>query len=147
MLSYEDCLGLSPLTEEEIALIAKHEHLPEIAALELGASLFETAQGRELIAGMILDDAKDACRHRDPAAVARLGLLLHRFMEAHIDRKRSPGARESCGPLSSYFSNMLGRFGVDAEEAQERFGSEMQVASMCCAICPQIGKVHPVPWG
>ena len=34
MLTYEDCVELSDLTEEEIEAIAQHEHLPEMAALE-----------------------------------------------------------------------------------------------------------------
>ena len=32
MLTYEDCLELSDLTEEEIEAISEHEHLPEMAA-------------------------------------------------------------------------------------------------------------------
>ena len=39
MLSYQDCVELSDLTEEEIEAIAEHEHLPEIAALEMGSYL------------------------------------------------------------------------------------------------------------
>ena len=42
MLSYEDCVELSDLTEEEIVAIAEHEHLPEMAALELGSYLVHT---------------------------------------------------------------------------------------------------------
>ena len=33
MLTYKDCLKLCGLTAEEIAAIARHEHLPEIVAL------------------------------------------------------------------------------------------------------------------
>ena len=36
MITIEDCLALSDLTEEEIDAIAEHEHLPEIIAAELG---------------------------------------------------------------------------------------------------------------
>ena len=39
MLTYEDCVELSDLTEEEIEAVAQHEHLPEIVALELGSYL------------------------------------------------------------------------------------------------------------
>ena len=48
MLSYSDCVGLSRLTPEEIAVIAQHEHLPDIVALEMGAVLHGTAVGRQL---------------------------------------------------------------------------------------------------
>ena len=36
MLTLEDCIGLSGLDEEEILAIAEHEHIPEMAALEMG---------------------------------------------------------------------------------------------------------------
>lgn len=36
MLTIEDCIGLSELTEEEILVIAQHEPIPEMAGVELG---------------------------------------------------------------------------------------------------------------
>ena len=35
MLTYQDCVGMCELTEDEIRAIAEHEHLPELVALEL----------------------------------------------------------------------------------------------------------------
>jgi hypothetical protein len=49
MLSYEDCVGLSELTLEEVAAIASHLHVPEIVAVEMGARLCLTPEGRRLI--------------------------------------------------------------------------------------------------
>ena len=36
MLSLQDCLALCELTEDEVRAIAQHEHIPEIAAAEMG---------------------------------------------------------------------------------------------------------------
>ena len=33
MLTYNDCLGLSDLTQEEVAALARIKHLPEVVAL------------------------------------------------------------------------------------------------------------------
>ena len=60
MLTFEDCLGLSGLTEKEIDAIAQHEHLPEIVALELGNYLLHQPDGAPKIRRMILDDIADA---------------------------------------------------------------------------------------
>jgi hypothetical protein len=49
MLSYDDCVGLSELTPEEVAAIASHLHVPEIVAVEMGACLSRTPEGRQLI--------------------------------------------------------------------------------------------------
>ena len=50
MLTFEDCLSLSELTEEEILAIAEHEHIPELAALELGSDA--VFQGYRLFHGV-----------------------------------------------------------------------------------------------
>jgi hypothetical protein len=88
MLTYNDCLGLSELTPEQVAALAKHEHLPEIVALEMGWSLSGTPGGRQRIRCMILDNIEDACRRGDTRTAARLGLALHHFVEAHLDLDR-----------------------------------------------------------
>jgi hypothetical protein len=49
ILSLEDCIALSSLTEEEIAAIAEHEHLPMIVAAELGNYLVQTPEGTHSI--------------------------------------------------------------------------------------------------
>ena len=60
MLTMEECIALSELTEEEIAAIAEHEHVPEIVALELGNYLVHTASGQRRIKAMIADDIRHA---------------------------------------------------------------------------------------
>jgi hypothetical protein len=49
MLSYDDCVGLSELTPEEIAAIACRLHVPEIVAVGMGACLCWTPEGGQLI--------------------------------------------------------------------------------------------------
>ncbi len=65
MLTYNDCLGLSALTQEEVAALAQIKHLPEVVALEMGWSLCRTSEGAQTIRRMILDDIEDACRRGD----------------------------------------------------------------------------------
>ena len=42
MLTIQDCIELSELSEDEILAIGEHEHLPEIVALEMGNYLVHT---------------------------------------------------------------------------------------------------------
>ena len=56
MLSWVDCLSLCDLTADEVRAIAEHEHIPDIAAMELGNWLIVTPDGRKMIKRMILDD-------------------------------------------------------------------------------------------
>lgn len=82
MLTWSDCLGLCELTEEEIAAIAQHEHLPQLAALELGEYLMEH-QGAPVVSRMILDDIAEAEAKGDKFEALKLKLVLKHFVECH----------------------------------------------------------------
>ncbi len=81
MLTFDDCLALCELTEEEVDAIAEHEHLPEILALELGSYLTKGPDGQLLIQHMIFDDIQAAQRRGDVLHAARLKRTLRQFIE------------------------------------------------------------------
>ena len=83
MLTFEDCLGLCALTEQEIDAIAQHENLPEIVALELGNYLIRQPDGVPLIRRMILDDIADAEACGDRSRALTLKATLRHFVETH----------------------------------------------------------------
>jgi hypothetical protein len=102
MLSIEDCIALCGLTEEEVRAIAEHEHIPEVAAAEMGNYLVSSADGEQCIKAMIVDDIAHAraCAnaHRELALklVMRNFILGHPRCEArHRDRLRLPERRAS----------------------------------------------------
>ena len=65
MLTLEDCIALSGLTEAEIAAIAEHEHIPFTQATELGRCLFCAEHGLDTLKIMILDDIWAAKKRGD----------------------------------------------------------------------------------
>ena len=83
MLTYEDCVGLAELTEEEIEAIAQHEHLPEMIAVELGNYLVHDPDGVPKIKRIILDDIEQARQRGEQQQVARLKLVLRQFIATH----------------------------------------------------------------
>ena len=83
MLSLEDCLALCDLSEEEVLAIAHHEHLPEIAAAELGHYLVHTPQGEMRIKAIIRDDIAEAGACGDRARELALKLMLRNFVLQH----------------------------------------------------------------
>ena len=83
MLSLKDCIDLSDLSDDEIAAIAEHEHVPEIIAAEIGCQLIQTAAGCVVLRHYIHDNLVSAqARHLDQKAQA-LALLLRRFENEH----------------------------------------------------------------
>ena len=85
MLSWVDCLSLCDLTADEVRAIAEHEHIPDIAAMELGNWLIVTPDGRRMVKRMILDDLDKAVARRDFAHAARLRMVMQHFCKTHPD--------------------------------------------------------------
>lgn len=83
MLTLDDCIALSELTEEEIAAIAEHEHLPTIVAAELGSYLVHDPDGCPVLRRMILDDIDAARQRGDTSHFLALKLVLKHFVETH----------------------------------------------------------------
>jgi hypothetical protein len=83
MISLEDCVALSGLTEEQVLAIAEHEHLPEIAATALAQYLSNQARGMEKIRDMIVEDIRRAQQRQDKAHVVTLLHVLHHFLKSH----------------------------------------------------------------
>ncbi|MEZ5934928.1 MAG: hypothetical protein R3F54_23945 [Alphaproteobacteria bacterium] len=83
MLTIQDCIGLCRLTDEEVAAVAEHEHLPDMLALELGDYLCRTADGELRVKRMIVDDIDAAKERGDLAHAAKLRLVLQHFLEHH----------------------------------------------------------------
>lgn len=84
MLSLEDCIALSELTEEEILAISEHEHIPEIAAAEMGNYLVQTPSGEMKIRAIIVDDIREARHHGDIKRVITLRMVLKRYLGEHV---------------------------------------------------------------
>ena len=83
MLSLEDCLALCELTEDEVLAIAHHEHIPEIAAAELGNYLVHTPEGERRIKSIIRDDIAEARACHDRRREVALKLVLRNFVLQH----------------------------------------------------------------
>lgn len=85
MLTLQDCIALSDLTEEEILAIAEHEHIPEIVATELGYYLVHSPDGVPHLKRMILEDIENAKARGDLEHARKLRLVLAHFIRTHPD--------------------------------------------------------------
>jgi len=82
-LTFQDCIGLCDLSEAEVQAIADHEHIPAIAAVELGDYLVKTPQGEQRVKAMIRDDIADAASHGDRARVLALKSVIRDYILRH----------------------------------------------------------------
>ena len=83
MLTIDDCIALSDLTEDEIDAIAEHEHLPEMVAVELGCCMVHSAEGHRRIARFIRDDIERARSHGQTVLAQQLTVVLKGFVAHH----------------------------------------------------------------
>jgi hypothetical protein len=81
MLSLEDIIDFSALTEGEIDAIAEHEHISEISAASLGQSLLQSRKGTEKIERFIREDMEEAEWDGLTGKAKGLQQVLARFME------------------------------------------------------------------
>ena len=83
MLTYEDCVSLTDLEEDEIEAIAQHEHVPEIVAAELGCCLVHDPSGIPRIEQIIREDIEVARLHGHPGEAAHWRQVLDHFSANH----------------------------------------------------------------
>lgn len=83
MICYEDCVALCGLSKQEVAAIAEHEHVPEIAAATLAHYLLHKDRGAEQISRMMADDVRAALDAGNVAHAAALMAALRHFCRHH----------------------------------------------------------------
>lgn len=83
MLTIQDCIELSELSEDEILAIAEHEHVPEMVAVEIGNYLVHTPSGEKRIKRMIADDIAHARETGNVEHAALLKSVLKHYIETH----------------------------------------------------------------
>lgn len=97
MISLEDMVGMSGLSEEEILAIAEHEHIPPSVAASLGAYLSSDQKGLSHVRDMIIDDIRIAQRSGDVEHERQLLHVLHHFL------RDNPAERPTTHPWSAVF--------------------------------------------
>jgi hypothetical protein len=88
MITLEDCISLCGLSKEEVAAIAEHEHVPEIAAAGMARYLLKEPHGAEKIRDMIRDDIHEALSRNDKDRASELLMVLRHFLDTHPEARK-----------------------------------------------------------
>jgi len=87
MLSLDDCIAMSGLTEEEVAIVAEHEHLTMMVAAELGYTLLKTPKGVFTLRCHIAEVLERAKLAGNRQKVKHIDRVLTGFNAAHPARR------------------------------------------------------------
>jgi hypothetical protein len=79
VLSLRDCVDLCGLSDDELTVIAEHEHVPTIVAAEIGNELLGTAKGLYKLHTLFLDSLEQAARGAQRDKERRIGEIYARF--------------------------------------------------------------------
>jgi hypothetical protein len=87
MISIADCIGMCGLEPDEVAAIAEHEHIPDIAAAAFANYLLHVAGGPERIRTMMVDDIRQALDENRIGHASELFMALRHFLEQHPEAR------------------------------------------------------------
>jgi hypothetical protein len=82
-VTYEDCLDMLDMTEDEVAAVAHHEHIPMANAIALADYLIHDPQGVPKLTVMIVEDLNEACAAGNDERIAELEAVLRHFVATH----------------------------------------------------------------
>lgn len=83
MLSLQDCLDYCDLTDDDVDLLAEHEHLPHDVAAHIACGLVQTPAGVVLIDHVMEDMIERAQTHGQLAKAEHVSHVYARFKAAH----------------------------------------------------------------
>lgn len=83
MLTYQDCLDLCHLTQEEIDAVAEHEHTDPLHAMAKAEQMISMPGGDKSICRMIIDDIRHAQSVGNHARETELKKVLTAFIKSH----------------------------------------------------------------
>jgi len=89
MLTLQEIMDVCECSEEEIAAIAMHEHIPDVVAAEMGEYLLHTPDGVPMIRKIILEDIEMARNAGRTEQVEQLELVLKHFIANHPEYRGS----------------------------------------------------------
>ncbi|QID17231.1 hypothetical protein G3580_05975 [Nitrogeniibacter mangrovi] len=83
MLSIRDCLDYCDLTDDEVALIAEHEGIPDVAAAQMACGLVQTPEGTLLLTRFIEELLARAEASGEVDKVTEAQAIYARFVADH----------------------------------------------------------------
>lgn len=84
-IAREDLIGFCGLDEDQVAAIAEHEHIPDVAAAALASYLVGRRGGVQEVRRMICDDIKLSLDRGDDAHASELFTALTHLHRTHAD--------------------------------------------------------------
>ena len=82
-MTFQDCLGLCDISEAEALAIAEHEHLPAMAAVQLGDYLMRTPEGELCLKEILRDHIAAAAASGDSMRTLALKAILREYILKH----------------------------------------------------------------
>jgi len=83
MLSIRDCLDYCDLTDDDVAVLAEHHDIPDVAAAQIACGLVQTREGTLLLTQFMHDLIDEAEESGDRAKAKHVRDVFNRFTASH----------------------------------------------------------------
>jgi hypothetical protein len=83
ILTVQECVDMSELSNEAIRAIAEHEHIPEVVAAELGQDMLKTAGGIAEIERILEENLELAVQAGEQDKINDRKRVLERFIASY----------------------------------------------------------------
>lgn len=83
MLSIRDCLDYCDLTDEDVAIIAEHHDIPDVAAAQIACGLVQTREGTLILTQFMQELVEEAEERGDRDKAKRFRAACARFIASH----------------------------------------------------------------
>ena len=83
LLTVQECVDMSELSNEAIRAIAEHEHVPEVVAAELGQEMLKSTGGIAEIQRILEDDLEPAVQAGEQDKINDRKRVLERFIASY----------------------------------------------------------------
>lgn len=83
MLTLRDCLDYCDLTDDDVEMVAEHEHMPPTVAAHFACAMVQTSEGVLEIAHFMEEIVEDAEVHGELNKAEHVRHVCARFQAAH----------------------------------------------------------------
>ncbi len=85
MITLNDLVGFTELTDADVRAIARHEHVTVLEAIGMGCRMMQSSGGQKAIIDFLRDDLQTASTHGDRQMISEIEASLARLAQLNVD--------------------------------------------------------------
>jgi hypothetical protein len=85
LITLNDLVGFTELTDADVRAIARHEHVTVLEAIRMGCRMMQSSGGQKAVIDFLKDDLQTASTHGDRQMISEIEASLARLARMNVD--------------------------------------------------------------